>query len=331
MDSIKHKEKNEDLIEVLKEISNEENFTEENFLIYYNKFQQIYCIDFRHDYSEVSRFLFSITSNYDERTMLAALIKSIYDYSAGQDKEEESSTTHSLRKLNDHINLEIIRMIEIERISQQATSASEVAAGAIDEIRNYEEELKDIEEKIKHSQNSIEKIDYKMENSTTESITILSIFAAIVITFTGGLSFISNALSGINKVEPYRLTMFILLIGIVMFNSIFLLLYMLGKIIGKKTCSSYGCAKVQGQCNKRNFSCYIIKYPYIAWFNTASIISILVVYYLSIVDRYNIITRMVNKEYLWIWILAISSLGILILIIMILIKMYRVRCKNNKG
>lgn len=331
MDSIQHKEKNEKLIEVLREISDEIDFSEENFLVYYNKFREIYITDFRHDYSEVSRFLFSIVPTYDARVMLAEVVKDIYNVSSYLDEDEESCTTQSLRRLNDHINLENIRMTELERISREANSASEIASDVISEISDYQDKLMQLNDKIKNSELAINRVDDKMKSSSIDSITILSIFAGIVITFTGGLSFISNALSGINRVEPYRLAIFILMIGIVMFNAIFLLLYMLGKITGRYTGSSYGCIKVRKQCNSRSFSCYIIKYPHIAWFNMAGIIGIAISYYLSIVDRFDVITKILNKQYSWLWTIVLSSLILFLVITTISIRMKKVKCKKLKS
>lgn len=65
----------------------------------------------------------------------------------------------------------------------------------------------------------------------TEMILILTIFAAIIMTFSGGLTFLGNALAGMKDTDPYKISFVILLCGIVMFNMIFYLLHTIDRIV----------------------------------------------------------------------------------------------------
>lgn len=299
-------DKNDFLKKVIGELAGDTELTDDKLSEYLNRFNIIYSDDFRHDYSEITRILFLLTNDQDARDFMASKIKDIYNKSKEYDQEqglsESSKTTKALRKLKDHINLENIRMAEFLKISGEVNNANEVAATLVQEIDENQSVMNKLNSEVKKAENNMKNIQEQMKESTTESITILSIFAGIVMAFSGGMSFISNAISGINKIGPYRLSIFILLIGDIMFNVIFLLLYMVGKIINKYTGSASICHNPKEFCEKKNFSCYAIKYPYVVWFNFWAITGIVVSLYLSFIDRFNIFTRTLNGQCSWgIW------------------------------
>ena len=80
--------------------------------------------------------------------------------------------------------------------------------------------MEDLNEKTATAANAVGKIQ-KMQN---EYITILGIFAAIVLAFTGGMTFSNSALENINAVSPYRLLTVIITIGFILINLIWMLL-----------------------------------------------------------------------------------------------------------
>ena len=57
-----------------------------------------------------------------------------------------------------------------------------------------------------------------------EYITILGIFAAIVLAFTGGMTFTSSVLENLHKSSIYRIVFIALIVGCILFNLIWLLL-----------------------------------------------------------------------------------------------------------
>lgn len=65
-----------------------------------------------------------------------------------------------------------------------------------------------------------------------EYITILGIFAAIVLAFTGGMIFSSSVLEYMHSVSIYRILLITLVIGLILFNVIYALVWFISKIIG---------------------------------------------------------------------------------------------------
>ncbi len=86
-----------------------------------------------------------------------------------------------LEKLYDHINLECIRLQDSD-----------------DKISKIKEYSKNLDEKYK-------KLKEKLNKQQTQYITILGIFASIVLAFVGRLVFSTSVLANIDKVSIYRL------------------------------------------------------------------------------------------------------------------------------
>ena len=63
-----------------------------------------------------------------------------------------------------------------------------------------------------------------MKKVHEQSISILSIFSAVVLAFMGGISFSSRMLESMSEVSMFRLAVTILLLGFVLINMVFILL-----------------------------------------------------------------------------------------------------------
>ena len=98
----------------------------------------------------------------------------------------------------------------------------------------FEESIDSAKEEIsKYVEDEIKKQESKVANITTQVITILSIFTAIVITFFGGISFANSSLSFLSKVSLNQLLIIVGIEGAVLFNLAYLLFAFICKIIGK--------------------------------------------------------------------------------------------------
>lgn len=315
------------LINVINDIANETLLTEDNKQNYIKQLEKIYTNDFRHEYSEITGVLFSIES-IEGRDYLAHKIKDMYEYvekKLGDDNKPLYTLEFkkSLRKLWDHVNLENIRMNELARISENANKASEKANSTEEKLKeadikisnlnstiqkinnktkDFDKKIKGFNQNINSSKKQLNNLHKNMKNSTTEFVTILSIFAAIVIGFTGGMTYISNAIISLGQIGPYRAGVFILLIGIIMFDTIFLLLYMIAKLTDKYIGSIGKCKNGGEFCNTKTIGCCLNRYPYVIFFNASIILLIISAILLYGVDRYNIISMWVNyfiKDFNW--------------------------------
>lgn len=299
------------------ELVKDTNIADEDRLnSYIDAFRFIYSDNYRHEYSKITRVLFDI-EDPEQRDYISEQLKFI------SSSIEDQQIQNKLNKLSDHINLEIIRMRELSRIAEDAAKASEKAINIEEKVnestskmleidkkildintktKNFDKKIKGFNQDINGAKKHLNTLHKSIKNTTTEFVTILSIFAAIVIGFTGGMTYISNAIISLGQIGPYRAGVFILLIGIIMFDTIFLLLYMIAKLTDKYIGSIGKCKNGGKFCNTKTIGCCLNRYPYVIFFNASIILLIISVILLYGVDRYNIISMWVNyfiKDFNW--------------------------------
>ncbi|MCI6122386.1 MAG: hypothetical protein MSA26_08105 [Lachnospiraceae bacterium] len=141
-------------------------------------------------------------------------------------------------KLYDHTNLDISRINYTKRMARETQSELARAKVLIEDLKNKLAES-DVAraEAVNHLNTESSKLkeevrdgQKKMQN---EYITILGIFAAIVLAFTGGMTFSSSVLENIDKASIYRMIAIVLILGLVLSNLIWLLIDFLRDINGK--------------------------------------------------------------------------------------------------
>lgn len=186
-------------------------------------------------------------------------------------------------KIINYILLEIPRAVEFDKLIAQSNTSQKL-------LRELRLELRDNKESMKNSQEKIEKMQ-------SDFISILSIFSAVVISFFGGLSVLGSSLENINKVSHYRLGFVIVIIGVTIFNIIYMLLYVISKLTEKKIGMSVREDICQGCERETRIHCFITKYPIPFFYNLFSIISIITIYALYNIDKYNFIEYISKKIY----------------------------------
>lgn len=124
---------------------------------------------------------------------------------------------------------------ENEKLVLQATdvqSKSNALSNQIDELTAEKEKLstqtKELEQKLKESSD-------KAQSAQKEYIAILGIFAAVALTFTGGLAFSTSVLQNLHLSSVYRISIAALIIGLVLIDSLYGLFFCLNHIIKDKS------------------------------------------------------------------------------------------------
>lgn len=187
----------------------ETKISSDNILAYVEKIQQIYDGDFRHYYSKVFGTLTMIKndSQYDLQN-LTDNIRTIFEKIEHRHREKDCEEEFYLKakKLYDHINLDVARINYTEEL--------------VNRLNAQNSKLRD----------DLLKISQKAERMQRDYVTILGIFAAIILAFVSGITFSTSALNNIDKVSIYHLVFVILLIAALVFNLVNLLLCFLREI-----------------------------------------------------------------------------------------------------
>lgn len=211
--------------------------------IYYNA----YSDNFRHYYSDIFACLTMIENDsdigsLDVLTQNMAAIKNGYKPKNVDENGELIDISREITKLYDHVNLDISRINYTNRATGQALSELARTQFMISKLKDKLDEAERIreesnEELHNESENLKNEINNSQKKMQNEYITILGIFASIVLAFTGGMTFSSSVLENIDKSSIYRIILVICLLGIVLFNVIWMLIKFLCDINDKATYS----------------------------------------------------------------------------------------------
>lgn len=281
--------------------------------------------DFRHRYSDFFKWVADVYADDvkikdpsqlgENIAKLSAAVKSEYKSIPSRPADQQSEIKRKLgniEKFCDHLNLSLAEH-EYNRATLSKLSSSTDAISLLqskteemqsraneiqsksNEIQSKTEELqsktKKIQNTLKNATKLLNENDKKVKSLQLEFITILSIFAAIVIATAGGFSYITAAVASLDSEIPLHRTICVIAIaGFFLFNSIFILLYIISKIADKPiyTCCKKYDFQEKGKsidtknCQSCKNSCYFFiklhrRLPYVFWFNVGTAIILLIV------------------------------------------------------
>lgn len=125
-----------------------------------------------------------------------------------------------VERLFDHVNLEC--------------SHACVQAQIREEIFDTRSAMRGVEDKVEKAEENKLNFDDFFKKQQSQYITILGIFASIVMAFVGGLTFSTSVLSHMHEVSIYRLVFVICCIGFLIFNTLFALFGFILRITEKE-------------------------------------------------------------------------------------------------
>lgn len=189
------------------------------------KLKGLYTNNFRHSYSQFYPLILEIAKEENEYNLdfLSENLENIRilvekDYFEGE--KEFKGLYNPLSKLSDHLNLEIARYNHYT-VSENNT-------------KDILQENKKLAITLKETREALDESKKRAESMQTEYTTILGIFAAIILAFTGTITFSSSVLENIHQSSVYRLIIITLIIGFVFFNIIAILIEFIIKINKKE-------------------------------------------------------------------------------------------------
>lgn len=206
---------------------------------YFKKFEEIYHkVDddnFRHFYSDIYSCLTVIDgdSSKGNINILAQnmeVIKDGYKADINTDASGKSiDISKEIIKLYDHINLDVSRLNYTRRITEDTQAELAKAQLLITKLQKQVKDSKEVTESFtnmfkENSSKLSQEIQDGQKKMQNEYITILGIFAAIVLAFTGGMTFTSSVLENLHKSSIYRIVFVALIIGCILYNLIWLLI-----------------------------------------------------------------------------------------------------------
>lgn len=191
-----------------------------------NKLCVFYQENDRHSYSEITKYIVSPHGGIEYMEKIIPMLKS----AQGKVKHDKLDLEGRVGKLIDHIQLEIVRIQHIRSMVDDIANekyvalANEQLESNMQFTQYFESRADELKERISDIEQKSQKAVKKVKKAESHSITILGIFASIVLAFTGGMVFSSSVLENIGNASLYRVMIIALIIGIVFFNLIWILL-----------------------------------------------------------------------------------------------------------
>lgn len=200
-----------DLLAFLISLTEEKEITINDFL----ELERIYTNDtfsakYHHFYKDIYSVLTVIQNDKSSIDVLGQNIAYIEKHYTVQ----KYDIRPEIEKLYDHLNLEIARLNYTTSIQSQTES---MIGNLIEQTEKTNKRFSEIESKSKE-------IEKKLEKSQVDYITVLGVFASVILAFVGAFTFSTSVLNNIKDVSIYRLICVSVIIGLVFFNTIFALL-----------------------------------------------------------------------------------------------------------
>lgn len=231
---------NSRLYSIIRQIVSKDKFTDKDAEIAANDIKAYYDAGNPNLYSATYRWL--VGSNEDDFEYLVERLENIEEYFGDACPEKKEK----FLKLKDYILLEALRASDFADIRKITNDAKKQLV----ETRKIQDEFEE-NRKASHSQ----------------SITVLSIFTGIAMAFFGGFSLLGSAFERLGQpgVIFSDLVLIILIVGLILFDTVYLLIYCASKINKNALVSSRhaNCNECQTNCQKdwRKFFSFIWRYP----------------------------------------------------------------------
>lgn len=197
---------------------------------------------FRHFYTDIFSVLTQIQQNTElgDINILGQNLDVIRNGYKPQNKASDGKRTidvsDAIKKLYDHVNLDIARITYSDAADRRISGESslENLQTQLNSLQNELQKAQSIKQDYETTEKKLVEVESKLDNSQKEYITILGIFAAVVLAFTGGIAFSTSVLNNIAQASVYRTIFISLVIGLVLINMLFGLFYYINSLVNKE-------------------------------------------------------------------------------------------------
>lgn len=220
---------------------------------------QCYHNHYRHSYYNISAEIYTHWKDGERKEQklnnLASNVEKLKEIIVNKTHKNDELVKKGIQKFYDHIMLEIVRLVDQQRSidnlnkiiedfghkSESSFHTQEISLAQT--VGEFENRFGEAEKRTNDLKKATEKTKKKVKNLYSQFISVLGIFTAIVIVFFGGASIFSDVLINIHQAKWYQIGFSIAFVGLVLFDIIFMLLYILSKFMETPICTKEGSAR----------------------------------------------------------------------------------------
>lgn len=248
MDLSKETQQRKEFCDILFDLAKSQDYLQDayNRSNMYKRLEALYDAEppekkFRHFYTDIFSVLTQIQQNSDlgDINILGQNLDVIRNGYKPQNKTADGKRTidvsDAIKKLYDHVNLDIARITYSDAADRRISGESslENLQSQINLLQNELQKAQNIKNDYEITEKKIVDVEAKLDNSQKEYITILGIFAAVVLAFTGGIAFSTSVLNNIAQASVYRTIIVSLIVGLVLINVLFGLFYYINALVNR--------------------------------------------------------------------------------------------------
>lgn len=239
-----------------------------------------YHQEYRHSYYNISAEIYAYWDRSEEQlNNLTSNIETLKKIIMKTHKNDEL-VLKGMNKFFDHVMLEIVRLTDhqkninninniIDKFREDSNSSfKKQDLSILQTVANFENKFGEANKIIEEQKTEMEdiaksakKLKKKVKTVYSQFVSILGIFSAIVIVFFGGTTVFSSVLTNIHEAKWNQIGFGISFVGLILFNIIFMFLYILSKYLDVTISTKEFSSK------KYTIFKWIDKYPYVFWFN----------------------------------------------------------------
>lgn len=220
-------------------------------------------IEFRHSYFILSQYLGALSP--DVRDALPEFIRKTLTYAEQQAQsnptEQVQRPIQSGYKLLDHVQLECLRLNRTAQMNfcvEQYKNTYERTQSMMEDVRKEGDELKK-----------------KVSGFHEQSITILGIFAAVIIGFIAQLSMFAKGFETLTPANVYAVLFYCVIAGVLVFDTLFMLMFCIARI------ANVALNVKHKHTPKLWVFRTIVRYPYVYLFNLLAVSVAVILFFLN--------------------------------------------------
>lgn len=239
MNLIQERQQRKEFCDILFELAKSQELLQDatNRFNMYKRLEALYDAEpnakrFRHFYTDIFSVLTQIQQNPElgDINILGQNLDIIRNGYNPQNKASDGQRTidvsDAINKLYDHVNLDIARITYSDAGDRRISGESS--------LETLQAQIGSLYAEVEQIQIINKDVEDRLNNSQKEYISILGIFAAVVLAFTGGIAFSTSVLNNIAQASIYRTVGISLVIGLVLVNVLFGLFYYINSLVRKE-------------------------------------------------------------------------------------------------
>ena len=203
------------------------------------------------DYS--NNILFNIITDLkDNNYSISTILSNINSIKLFCMKTNKNDLYDFINRLHDDIDLINNQIDYIDKVQQKITITDD----------DYKKRIENLSSSFDTMNVEYEKINNSINNTYSNLISILGLFSGIVLVFFGGTKIFGDVINCINKLEFEEAILYCSIVGIILFNIVFMFIYYIAKLLGRDISASDDSSRWTPIFNR-----FKIRYPIIYYFN----------------------------------------------------------------